>query len=136
MRRWNNLVIEVNYHPCDPGINNWFCERTDYPRIVLEAGRVLSFKDPGGLFEGIRVDSLTEDGVVLEYGGRKYSLNRRRPDFLLDRDGRDYTEFRLDVFLEFDLAAEDDPDEPEPDDEEPDYDDEPEDDDGRWDAYV
>ena len=130
MRQWTRLVIDVDYHPCDPGMNNWFCERTAYAKSDLKVGMPLRYKDPGELFGGIRLLELTDEGVVLAYGDHKYGLSLDCPYGPFDQAGRDYTEFELNVHLEGQLDE---------DVEEIEQDclpDEPEDDDGRWDAYV
>jgi len=33
-REWRFLVIDVDYHPCDPGSTKWFCERTRYRKEI------------------------------------------------------------------------------------------------------
>ena len=40
-REWRFLVIDVDYHPCDPGSTQWFCERTRY-REEIEAYQPLN----------------------------------------------------------------------------------------------
>ena len=110
MKHWTRLIIDVDYHPCDPGNCDWYCERTDYPKSGLQAGMCLKFKDPGGLFEGIRVDSVTEVGLVLGYGSRQYSISIEHPELCLDKKGRDYTEFFLNLSLELAIIVEDTPD--------------------------
>ena len=109
MRQWTRLIIDVDYHPCDPGCRDWYCERTEYLKSDLQAGKVLSYKDPGGLFEGIRVESVTEDGLVLGYASRQYSIDTRHPELRLDKNGRDYTEFELNLSLELAIVVEDTP---------------------------
>ncbi len=116
------MIIDVDYHPCDPGNSKWYCERSGFPKDELKAGMRLAYEDPGGLFGSILVKEINEEGVVLEYCGKEKVLNSGKPYMKLDEGGRDYTEFELNVSLTED-------DEPEPDDE---Y----EEDDGRWDAYV
>ena len=110
MRQWTRLIIDVDYHPCDPGNCDWYCERTGYLKSDLREGNVLSYKDPGGLFQGIRVESVTADGLVLGYGKRQYSLSIQHPGRRLDEGGRDYTEFELNVSLELAIVVEDTPD--------------------------
>lgn len=100
MRQWTRLVIDVDYHPCDPGMNNWFCERTAYAKSDLKVGMPLRYKDPGELFGGIRLLELTDEGVVLAYGDHQYGLSLDYPYGPLDQAGRDYTEFELNVYLE------------------------------------
>jgi hypothetical protein len=109
MREWTRLIIDVDYHPCDPGNSNWYCERTGYPKSDLQAGKVLSYRDPGGLFEGIRVESVSEDGLVLSYAGRPCTINLSHPGRCLDKNGRDYTEFELNLSLELAIVVEDTP---------------------------
>lgn len=110
MRQWTRLIIDVDYHPCDSGNSTWYCERTAFPKSDLCAGKVLSYEDPGGLFGGIRVDSVSEDGLVLSYGTKLYSISMEHPNLPLDKDGRDYTEFELNLFLESAIVVEDTPD--------------------------
>ncbi|MBR6347216.1 MAG: hypothetical protein IKR69_07495 [Bacteroidales bacterium] len=38
MKCWSQLIIDVDYSPADPGINNWFCESTEYSKAELEPG--------------------------------------------------------------------------------------------------
>ena len=109
MRQWTRLIVDVDYHPCDSGNSTWYCERTAFPKSDLCAGKVLSYEDPGGLFGGIRVDSVSEDGLVLSYGTKLYSISMEHPNLPLDKDGRDYTEFELNLFLESAIVVEDTP---------------------------
>ena len=110
MRQWTRLIIDVDYRPCDPGNSTWYCERTAYSKSDLCAGKVLPYEDPGGLFGGIRVNSVSEDDLVLSYGTKLYSINLEHPNLPLDKDGRDYTEFELNLFLESAIVVEDTPD--------------------------
>lgn len=100
MQTWTKLVIDVDYSPSDPGINNWFCERTTYERADLHDGQRLHYDDPGGLFGAISVDKVSEEGVTLHYGGSTYTLTVQGSGLRLDQDGRDYTNFYLGVYLE------------------------------------
>lgn len=133
LKQWIQLVIDVDYHPCDPGSTRWYRERTVYEKSDLQAGMPLRYRDPGDLFGAIRLLDVSEDGVVLEYDGEKYGLNLESPYGILDEAGRDYTEFELIIRLVSDNADEDAEDEVEEDEE---ADEAFEDDDGRWDAYV
>lgn len=109
MQQWIRLVIDVDYRPSDPGINNWFCEQARYEKSDLAAGMPLRYKDPSDLFGGIRLLEVSDEGVVLAYGDHKYGLNLRSPYGRLDVAGRDYTEFELNVFLVLALVVEDTP---------------------------
>ena len=109
MRQWTRLIIDVDYHPCDPGNSNWYCERTSYLKSDLQEGKVLRYKDPSDLFEGIRVLSVTEEGLVLGYASRKLLIDIHHPELPLDRNGRDYTEFELNLYLETAIVVEDTP---------------------------
>ena len=131
MKPLSDFLIAVNYHPCDPGNTTWYSERTRIPRDRLIPGKSLRFRDPGDLFEAIKVLSVSDDALVIAYGGDTYTLDREHDAFLLDEDGRDYTEFELCVAALFDP---DDVDEEMADSQE--EDDDYEDDDGRWDPYV
>lgn len=59
-REWRFLVIDVDYHPCDPGSTKWFCERTRYRKADLQAGRALRYEDPSGLLA--EDDARDDDG--------------------------------------------------------------------------
>ena len=107
MREWIRLIVDVDYHPCDPGNTNWYCERTSYEKSALTAGKPLPYKDPGGLFGALAVTSVDEDGVELVYDGEHFTLSVAEPDARLDEGGRDYTEFELNVWLEHALVVED-----------------------------
>lgn len=123
-KQWIELVISVDYHPCDPGSTRWYQEQTVYPEKDLQAGKVIRYKDPGDLFGRITLREMGDEGVTVEYDGHQYILNMRRHMVQLDEGGRDYTEFELWLFLvpadgvEVEEEAE------------------MEDDDGRWDAFV
>lgn len=134
MKQWIRLVIDVDYSPRDPGINNWFCERTEYDKSDLHPDMPLRYKDPGGLFGAIRLLEVSDEGVVLEYRSRKYGLKLDSPYGKFDEDGRDYTVFELSIFLvvEGDEDETEDAEESEEESEEEEFDE----DDGRWDAYV
>ena len=41
MKCWSQLIIDVDYSPADPGINNWFCESSEYSKAELEPGTLL-----------------------------------------------------------------------------------------------
>ena len=53
MKRLTKLVVDVDYSPSDPGNSRWFTERTEFDRDSLEAGQMLRYNDPGGLFAGM-----------------------------------------------------------------------------------
>ena len=131
MNPLSDFLIAVNYHPCDPGNTTWYSERTRIPREGLIPGKSLHYKDPGDLFEAIKVLSVSDDALVIAYCDETYTLDREQPSLFLDEDGRDYTEFELCVAA---LFGPDDEDEEKDDREE--EDDDYEDDDGRWDPYV
>lgn len=109
-REWRFLVIDVDYHPCDPGSTKWFCERTRYRKADLQAGRALRYEDPSGLLAGIRLVAASDQGAVLEYGGEQITLDAVHPTRKLDETGRDYTEFLLYVSIDWALVVEETPD--------------------------
>ena len=99
MKVWTDLVIDVDYHPCDPGMSQWYCERTEYAKADLKAGMPLPYKDPGDLLSGISVAEVSDSRIILSCGGRLYTLEEGHSHALLDKGGRDYTEFELNVSL-------------------------------------
>ena len=99
MKNWSQLIIDVDYSPSDPGINNWFCESTPYYKAELEAGKKLSYKDPGGLFGAITVKEVDDSKVVLIYGDEEYTLREGQSHRRLAEGGRDYTNFELNAYL-------------------------------------
>lgn len=109
MNPLSDLLIAVNYHPCDPGNTTWYTERTRIPRDGLVPGKSLRFKDPGDLFEAIKVLSVSDDALVIAYGNETYTLDRENFSILLDEDGRDYTEFELCVAARFAVRVENTP---------------------------
>lgn len=130
MKHLTDILIDVDYHPCDPGNSTWYCERTRVPKDEVVPGKALHYSDPGGLFSAILVVDVSDGKLVVSYGTRTYTLDEESPSVLLDRGGRDYTEFELSVSARF---APDDVDREIADRQE---DDDYEDDDGRWDPYV
>ena len=141
MRQWTAFVIDVDYSPRDPGTDNWFCERTRYEKSDLKPGMPLRYKDPGGLFDRIKLLDVSDKGVLLEYRDGKYELNMKYPYGRLDEGGRDYTDFELNIYLvpeEVDGEDAEDAEELEELEEmdEDMLDEDLLDDDGRWDAYV
>ena len=109
MKCWSQLIIDVDYSPADPGINNWFCESTKYYKADLEAGKKLSYEDPGRLFGGITVKEVDDSKVVLSYGGEDYTLREGQSHRCLAKDGRDYTNFELNTYLVLDFVIENTP---------------------------
>lgn len=109
MKNWSQLIIDVDYSPSDPGINNWFCESTKYNKADLQAGKKLSYEDPGGLFGGITVKEVDDSKVVLSYGGEDYTLREGQSHRRLAEDGRDYTNFELNTYLVLDFVIENTP---------------------------
>ena len=109
MKKWSQLIIDVDYSPSDPGINNWFCESTKYYKADLEAGKKLSYEDPGRLFGGITVKEVDDSKVVLTYGGEDYTLREGQSHRCLAKDGRDYTNFELNTYLVLDFVIENTP---------------------------
>ena len=109
MKIWTQLNIDVDYSPSDPGISNWFCERTSFPKADLKPGQILRYKDPGGLFAAIRVLEVSPDKVVLGYGEKTYTLTPLDTSRSLDKDGRNYTNFYLNVWLQSQWIIEDSP---------------------------
>ncbi len=99
MSTWTHLVVDVDYSPSDPGINNWFCDRTEFPWEDLKPGDVLRYEDSGGLFGAITVVEKTPDRIVIQYGNKTVNLEEGHSDMALDKDGRNYTNFYLNVFL-------------------------------------
>ena len=75
MKKWSHLHIDVDYCPSDPGIRNWFCDRTSFTPEDLQPGMALSYEDSGGLL----------DKTVVK----------------MDEGGRNYTNFLLHAVLEF-----------------------------------
>ena len=75
MKRLTKLVVDVDYSPSDPGNSRWFTERTEFDMDSLEAGQMLRYKDPGGLFAGIKFIGSDDKGLSLEYSGRTITLN-------------------------------------------------------------
>ena len=98
---WSRLIIDVDYSPSDPGINNHFCESTPYGRDDVTDGRRLSYEDPGGLFGAIYVKEAGDDFVTLFYRDEEYTLTQDAPVKKLDTGGRNYTNFYLHARLEF-----------------------------------
>ena len=109
MKNWSQLLIDVDYSPSDPGINNWFCESTKYYKADLKPGMRLSYKDPGRLFGGISVKEADDSKVVLTYGGEDYTLREGQSHRCLAKDGRDYTNFELNAYLVLDYVIENTP---------------------------
>ena len=110
MKRWSQLIIDVDYSPSDPGINNCFCERTKYDKATLTAGKKLPYKDPGGLFGGITVKEADDSKVVLSYGDKDCTLFCEGQSWRrLATGGRDYTNFELSVYLVLDFVIENTP---------------------------
>lgn len=105
----NDLLIDVDYHPCDPGNSTWYCERTRIRKDALLPGKYLRFKDPGGLFSAIKVVEANDDALVISYEGDTFTLDRDNPARTLDEDGRDYTEFELNVSARFAIRVENTP---------------------------
>ena len=100
MKTWNALIIDVDYSPSDPGIRRCFCERTQYSKKDLTPGKLLSYEDPGGLFGSIVLKECDDDKVVLTYGGRDFVLREGSSWACLGKDGRNYTNFELNVSLQ------------------------------------
>lgn len=101
MSIWTHLVVDVDYSPSDPGISNWFCDRTEFPWDELKAGDVLRYEDSGGLFGAITVVEKADDRLVLRYGDKTVSLDEDNSSVSLDKDGRNYTNFYLSVYLRY-----------------------------------
>lgn len=99
MKRLTKLVVDVDYSPSDPGNSRWFTERTEFDMDSLEAGQKLRYKDPGGLFAGIKFIGSDDKGLSLEYSGRTITLNEGHSHENVSEGGRDYTNFTLCVWL-------------------------------------
>lgn len=92
MKCWSQLIIDVDYSPADPGINNWFCESSEYSKAELEPGKTLSYKDPGGLFGSITVKDVDDIKVVrytpaLNAISNNLGLNGQHIIFMVARNG-------------------------------------------------
>lgn len=109
MKKWIKLSIDVDYSPSDPGINKWFCDRTSFEPADLVPGKILPYKDSGGLFGVITVVRADADAVVLRYGQSDFTLREDHPSAELDEGGRDYTRFYLNVWLSMVPVIEDSP---------------------------
>lgn len=100
MGKWTHLVIDVDYSPSDPGISNWSCDRTKYAWEDIRPGDNLRYEDSGGLFGAIKVLEKTDDSITIQYGQGTYTLEEGHSNADLDHDGRDYTNFYLNLWLE------------------------------------
>lgn len=109
MKRWFRLVIDVDYRPSDPGINNWSCDHTEYLKADLQAGQPLRYKDSSGQLGRLTLLEMTDEGVVVGYGDRSYALTEQNSYIKLDETGRDYTVFELNVYLVQAIVVEDTP---------------------------
>ena len=98
MDTWNKLIIDVDYSPSDPGCSRWFCDKTSFAKEDLTIGQKLSYEDSGGLFSSIILKEMTDEGVVVEYAGTDYSVQKGKTA-RLDSGGRNYTNFYLHVYL-------------------------------------
>lgn len=106
MKNWTQLIIDVDFSPADPGNSRWFCERTEYEKSELKAGKALPYKDPGHLFGSITVKEADEEKVVLTYGPKEICLSASDSYARLGESGRDYTNFELNVHLELEYIIE------------------------------
>lgn len=101
MKKWAHLHIDVDYCPSDPGIRNWFCDRTSFTPEDLQPGMALSYEDSGGLFDRISVVAFDDQKVVLRYGNTDYTVHEAKTVVKMDEGGRNYTNFLLHAVLEF-----------------------------------
>ena len=109
MKKWIKLNIDVDYSPSDPGINNWFCDRTSFEPADLTPGKTLYYKDSGGLFGTLTLVRADADAVVLRYGQSDITLREGHSSKELDNGGRNYTRFYLNVWLSMVPVIEDSP---------------------------
>ena len=72
MKKWSTLYIDVDYCPSDPGIRNWFCDRTRFTPKEVKSGKKLSYEDSGGLFAGTTPTSCCTHG----WNSRRKRKNR------------------------------------------------------------
>lgn len=45
MKKWSTLYIDVDYCPSDPGIRNWFCDRTPFSPEEVKPGKKLNYEE-------------------------------------------------------------------------------------------
>lgn len=101
MKKWTHLIVDVDYSPSDPGISNWFCERTEIPFEDVKPGEFVHYKDPSHILASIKVVEKTEEKLVIESAGRTFTLQEKNTTAKLDEGGRDYTNFLLHAFIKF-----------------------------------
>ena len=77
MKKWTSLVVDVDYRPSDPGISNWFCDRSEFPWEDVKVGEYVRYEDPSGILASIKVLEKTAEKLVLESAGRKVTLQER-----------------------------------------------------------
>lgn len=101
MKKWTHLVVDVDYSPSDPGICNWFCERTEIPYEDVKEGAFVRYEDPSGILASIKVVEKTPKKLVLESAGRTATLQEDHTTAKLDEGGRNYTNFLLHAWVKF-----------------------------------
>ncbi len=101
MKKWSTLYIDVDYCPSDPGIRNWFCDRTPFSPEEVKPGKKLNYEDSGGLFSVITVVEAEPNKVVLRYRDKEFTIHEGKTTVKLDEGGRNYTNFLLHAWLEF-----------------------------------
>ena len=98
MESWNTINVYVHYSPSDPGIRNFFTDKTVFQREEIAVGKRLAYEDSGRLFGSIVVKAFDDESVTIEYRGQDYILNTGKSREL-DQGGRDYTNFWLSIQL-------------------------------------
>lgn len=96
---WTSVIVSVSWRTMDPGVCNCDGKNTEIKRSDIKEGQYLSYSDPSEIMPSIKVLAMSDKGMTIEVRGRKYELV---PDYWmnLERSGRDYTNFDLDIFLE------------------------------------
>lgn len=123
---WKSLKVFVYSEAMDPGIRHLDCTTTELRPEELRVGEKVRYKDPSGIMATLTVAAMDENGMTLQVAAAGKEVRLWPGEELeVDKDGRDYTNFYLQVKLE------------------PSYDedtllgeDELPDDDGRYDAWA
>jgi len=102
MKEWTHFIVSVNYSPADPGNTTWHSEETRINRDKMLAGQSWTYRNPGDVFAPIKIVEVREDGLVISYGKNEHYLSAEygAGHVQLDKDGKDYTNFELYVWLE------------------------------------
>lgn len=101
MKHWTHLVIDVDYCPSDPGINNNFCERTVIAWEDVKEGAFVHYEDPSGKLASIKIIEKTPEKLVIESANNTRTLDENKDSVKLDETGLNYTDFYLYAYLRF-----------------------------------